>query len=671
MIKKINIEGLEQLIKEYKTKSGGMENFVFWIGAGMDCISPTNLPLGNELVKQILNFTCNNYADRILEVLNDATVAINQFIASDHATENMSTATNHTQNNQFTNIPRLETIIELILQCEHNMIPPIKSEDSFMSLITSFRAAPPNINHYILADAILKGATIITVNYTLLIQEAFQQITNGAHVLEEQQDYSKTDSEDDTKTNLVRLFQCKRKDGHGNIGGKLYHIHGALIDENLGNSLSKVKNPFINQFNDDLTKLLEGENIFLFLGYSGSDSFDVNRFFIDYAKKYGTKKSTGIYVSHEEIDTKSNGEILVCDKQRILLNAFKRKYILQAELKNIFCDIGHTPRNYEDFIWKDEIPKTGYPKEMQKILAIDICAFLGINIEKVINIKDWLPNDEEKKYYTDWYQHHPCLLMAKLQQNKKLVNFHSKYVIDYEKRSSVILNLTEEQRNNQINIYKKQLYSEHLDLLIRDALNQLTDSVFNLDFNKIFDIIKDARQEGTLFGWEVSTRLHQIVKRLMYKYLECSSDDEFSTFSVQYNSLAKSVISALKFVEETGYKYVSGMNQFHLSLRDLSILYALFKDDKDADQSVEEILNLSSYYYCEVSSMDGWIGNLLSKIFIITHELRQKKELALLDKILCLENEFIKINSILGSESDAFFAKKISSFRNKLNLNIL
>ena len=55
MIKKINIMELEQLIKEYKTKSGGMENFVFWIGAGMDCISPTNLPLGNELVKQILN----------------------------------------------------------------------------------------------------------------------------------------------------------------------------------------------------------------------------------------------------------------------------------------------------------------------------------------------------------------------------------------------------------------------------------------------------------------------------------------------------------------------------------------------------------------------------------------------------------------------------------------
>ncbi|NLZ73881.1 MAG: hypothetical protein GX905_08745 [Bacteroidales bacterium] len=643
MIVNINTNKLKLMLDDYKTKSGNMENYVFWIGAGIDCVPPTNLPLSNELVRQILNFTCSDYADKILEVLNDATVEINRFIASDYDAENMSDATQQIRTNQFSTIPRLETLIELLLRCEQHMIPKIKSEESFISLITSFREAPPNKNHYILADAILKGATIITVNYTLLIQEAFQQIAKQSYVLEEQQEYSETD--------LVRLFLCKSKNGHESTGGKLYHIHGALSGGNLGNSLTHVKKPFTSNFSQDLTKLLEGDNIFLFLGYSGSDSFDVNRFFLDYARKKKSKRSTGIYVSHGDLEIKPNKEVVVSDKQLILLNAFKKKYILQAELTDIFRDIKYVPRNQKDFNWKDRIPKIGYPRKMQKLLAIDLCAFLGINIEKIINTQDWLPKYEEKKNYTDWFKFHPCLLMAKLQQNDKLIIRYGKFITEYEKNNI--------HKHNFANRYNEQLYIEHLDSVIPNALNQLTDSIFNIDFSKIYHIIQDA-QENSLIGWEISARLHQIVKRLIYKYLECSSEDEFSNFFAQHESLANSLIDPLELIKNRGYKYVIEMNQYHLSLRDLSVLSALFKNDY---QTSKELLRLSSYYYCEVSSMDGWIGNLLTRIFIITHKLRQKKEQYLQDEIMYLESGFNIINSVLGFERHAIFAKKIENFR--------
>lgn len=645
MIRKIDTEVLEALLKKHETNAGRMDKFVFWIGAGMDCISPSNLPLGNELVKQILCFTCDEYADKILEVLKDATEEINQFMSADDVMKNAPVATQQIQGYQFANIPRLETIIEFLLRCENHMIPKVKSEDSFLSLITCFREAPPNRNHYILAEAILKGATVITVNYSLLIQEAFQQVAKGAYVLEEQKDYSKTD--------LVRLFQCNSTETCKGTGGKLYHIHGVLSDGDLGNSLSNVKNPFIGKFNQDLSKLLSGENIFLFLGYSGCDSFDVNRFFIDYARENNPKSSTGVYVSHGSIKENHNGEIQISDKQYILLSAFKDKYILQADLTEIIRETEHIPSSQADFNWKDKIPARGYPKEMQKLLAIDLCAFLGINIEKIIGTEDWLPTCEETRNYSDWYKHHPCLLMAKLQQNEELINYYGRFFVDNEEHY-----LNEQKFADKA---ERQLHREHLNSIIPNALNQLTDSIFDLDFSKICEIIIDA-QESKLIGWEISAPLHQIVKRLTYKYLECNSDDDFSNYIVQHEPLANSVINALTLVMNSGYKHVIEMNQNHLSLRDLSVLLALFKNDF---QTSKELLSLSSYYYCEVSSMDGWIGNLLTRYFLGAHELRQKKDQLMHDELVFIEESFEKINSILGFERHACFAKKISTFRHK------
>lgn len=279
-------DNLIKLIKSYDPNK-----IVFWVGAGIDNNAPTNLPLAKTLMETLLELTCGKkYSKKILEQCQSI----------------------------YNGIPRMETVISDIKLFEEELAV----DCTVVSGFESFLEAPPNNCHQILAQFLSKGANIVTLNYGNTIAKAFNmQYNNKFPIL----------PEFDNELNLY-LYSDE------NItSGKIYHPHGVANDLNtIGISLNEVKKNLSPKFKKTLINWIENGYCFIFLGYSCSDTLDINPFFKSLKTNENTD-SIGIIINYSTKDSFSNKN--ESSEMEDILTPFNQYFIFNTITSDFMQDI--------------------------------------------------------------------------------------------------------------------------------------------------------------------------------------------------------------------------------------------------------------------------------------------------------------------------------------------
>ena len=284
---------------------------IFWVGAGISKDAPTCLPDGNKLTDFYLNAMLgkkiaqkfilywNNHIPRIRDSVigNDWMIPQNEEKYKKYTDENFDEAKDR---------PRLEYVIGEFhkLDKEFQNVKFHKEENtakyqrsSCIYPLRHFANAEPNQNHYYLAEFAKVGATIITANYDLCIEKAI-----GA-------------------------------------SGTVYHYHGSAsdsgIENTLGATIETISRGVTQKFASKLLHCFaDGFNI-VFVGYSGSDFFDIQPFFESLTP--GEYSGKAIYLEHCSSAEKVSSKMKKKDKKySYLLAPFKEQIICYGKTEELF-----------------------------------------------------------------------------------------------------------------------------------------------------------------------------------------------------------------------------------------------------------------------------------------------------------------------------------------------
>jgi hypothetical protein len=193
-------------------------NVLFWSGAGLSIDDPTNGPKGNTLTERaIVEYMAPSTSSELVQPYRDLEIA--------HAEAR----------------PRLETVLEALF----NVYGPVGLSDVLSDPLN----APPNRHHRLMARHVAAGGWHVTANFDTCIERAAGPLP--ALALE-----------------------------------RVVHIHGAVEAgrsvEPLGARLRAIENGLPDAVAKQLDHVLGQEEIevVVFLGYSGSDFFDVTPYLV-------------------------------------------------------------------------------------------------------------------------------------------------------------------------------------------------------------------------------------------------------------------------------------------------------------------------------------------------------------------------------------------------------
>lgn len=525
-----------------------LKNVIFWVGCGIDSLEPTNLPLASELLEKLLLKTCGQLSFKLLNTWQTIKKEIDKL---------------NIVENEFASIPRMESIIEQFLLCEQHM----KVKHAILPVIQCFKDAPPNKNHFSLASAISCGANVVTTNYTLCIQKAFSLLNEGY-------EFNLCQHINDS---LTYIFQSNCPEA-----GAIYHIHGIATEESqIGASLGKVKNKLPQIMLDKIENWIQEKKIFIFCGYSGSDAFDVNRYFLSAENSYSG--ATGIFIRHSNVKNDEQPQKLpIREKEQILLRVFQNKFIVEANTSKLLEEfIGSKETvEFEKFCWEKKCQTAKYPSKFHKNLLIQLCSFLGINVKLIIG-EDWLPNKVEQDCYSPWYTDYPCMTMARLQEDYTLIAQFGQKLKQYENK----------------------------DIMNREmrAAYRKYDICTQQEVDRDYEFVSLAIKSNLPVDWNLSASINQHTDYIISEILLCQTRDELHFKRNCFKEMALKILETCQMIILHNYDLVIEMNQLHLALRDAAVLQSIAVSDYS---KAKKLLKQSTYYYVEVSSIDGIIGNL-------------------------------------------------------------
>ncbi len=337
------IQTKSDLIKLIKTLEP--QKIVFWIGAGVDNNWPTNLPVAKDLLEKILELTCGEeYTEKIEKQYKSV----------------------------YNGIPRMETVISEIKLFESELA----IDSTIVNGFSSFLDAPPNTCHQVLAQYLNQGSNIVSLNYGNTIAKAYNmQYSNK---------FPTKPVFDDELNLYVYKNECITK-------GKVYHLHGVADDlDTIGISLNEVKKTFSPKFKDQLTAWINNGYCFIFLGYSCSDTLDVNPFFLNLKSK---GNATGIIINHskQESFTMENQD----SKMKNILTPFSQKIIFNTVTKDFIesLKIRKCQKDDNEYDWFDNFQNCiiPYNQDLYQYISLGLINSLGLDYKKV------LPSDWYKK----------------------------------------------------------------------------------------------------------------------------------------------------------------------------------------------------------------------------------------------------------------------------------
>lgn len=361
-------EDLINLINSYAP-----EKIVFWVGAGLDCNRPTCLPRAPELLKSLLKLTCGE---------EYSTMLLNSY----------------TRANSDNSVPRMESVISEIKRFEREL----KDTATVLTGFSSFLDAPPNDCHQILAQYLKRGAQIITTNYGNAIAKAFN-LQYGKNSFPEVPKFEKD----------LGLYTYSN---FSNTSGKIYHVHGVANNlETLGISLDEVKNFLPINFRKLLIHWISNNYCFIFLGYSCSDSLDINTFFRSLGKNLMNQQSVGIIIDHSDMNFFVE---MPNQKMQTILTPFQSQNICKLNTVRFLELIklhNYLPSSslFPDFNWLDNFIEniTPYDSKLNIYITIGITKALGLKPRQILP-KRWYINNDYSLFNRTWYIDYYRMILA-------------------------------------------------------------------------------------------------------------------------------------------------------------------------------------------------------------------------------------------------------------------
>lgn len=565
MMEKFTFIDYNQFSSFMQNKDFQTNNIVFWTGAGIDCDTPTCLPLGAALTEKILSWTCGDMGAELFKKWGEICKAVNSLCWPKEKLH-------------LSSIPRLESILERVRLCEKQSSID-GSNNSVMTMISGFSDAPPNPSHYALAKAISEGASVVTTNYSLCVETAFERLTG------------KKLSPEKVDNTSVYIYSIPNE-----AVGRIIHIHGVAFDkESIGISLSSVKNELPSQVVEIIKGWLHESKTFIFAGYSASDVFDVNLLF---KRMYDAKihGRSGLFIRHSKNNTPCLRTREGLEKVKEVLLPFSYQYVLDANTAKVLESL--FPVNLtkicksKDFDWEYLGEMVNYPQKRKIDLFVDLCQFLGINTSKVL--EQPLLYSSNKEHQTEvWYSTYPKLAMAILQG--RILEAIQFAVLLMRKESSLA----------------------GIDHLLRHLLAGA--GVF-LPFPqkrlyKRVQQVYSAFDSGNAIGWDVSADINQYTDWVMQTIYLCRKESSIKAFMEDTRRLGMCMQRVCRKIIGQGYAGVIEVNQLHLAYRNAAVLLAIYGDLTSFEKSYE-LLDRSTYYYLEASSIAGLIGNLNAGLFM-------------------------------------------------------
>lgn len=208
---------------------------VLWIGDRVSRESPSNIPDRQDLFRYIIEESCGKQ------------VLANLYAWAEHYNKTLC---------------KVYKPLGILIQPELMMEELSRIHGINLTCgIGTFVEAEYNKNHYYIAQLLEAGIDIVTTNYDLCIEKAYEAFMNKEDSMKPVQ-----------MDNGVWIYECRSKKH-----GRVYHIHGSAEEPGgIGRTGTQGKEYFSQEFRDKVDKwVTDGYKIF-FLGYNCCDIADVN-----------------------------------------------------------------------------------------------------------------------------------------------------------------------------------------------------------------------------------------------------------------------------------------------------------------------------------------------------------------------------------------------------------
>lgn len=585
-----------------------MSDIVIWTGSGVDHGNPRNLPLSSEIVEFLLRFVMPECGAPFLARWKSCK---NEFEAD------------------IGFVPRMETLLGAIKTCENQLA----GEYSVMEGLRFFDDAPANTNSTILANALLQGADVVTTNYSQIIEAEAMRLSPEYRY--------KLVADETFPTYCV---STPKNAEHGSV----YHIHGVSADpQSMGITLPLISRRFAESFERKLAdRFLSPQSVFVFAGYSGSDIYDVNRFFEEFSSsKSGAKKqAVGIFLRHSQ---RSNHP---SPKEQALLGPFRTKLICTAELENFFTvpledSTSGNLRTDVSFDWEQSFRQHAiWPsdqntqKDYESLFALALSDYFGLSVS------DLLPLDFEKlkrikghlspsgQWYADYYS----LRYAGMSGNETLLRQLSPlFANDYV-----------------------------LSRILSKELGQVDDiQPLYAAPEEIAEALQRHLRNKEVIDWpDVSSPINHWSFEFLRELSCCVNRDEMQKTIHDNAGAIASVLKSADIVKRLPYDAVVELRQVATAARSAAILRALlFKTDNadtlDAD-TVKGDIRFARRLYDDISSINGLSITVLAEAIIHIFIEGDKNEAS--RKLQCAER-------VARASSDTYSLRKCAVARQLLN----
>lgn len=326
------------------------KDILFLVGAGISKSEPSNIPLGSELTRFVLEKSCGiDECTCIFDTWNKFSGVIKEY----------------NEKLKFP-IPRLETVLGCI-----NELDTLNNRRSILYGLKSLSNVPFNHNHLILSHFLKKGSNILTTNFDLGIQNAYKGTFN------------------DNLTHIpYKTFSCY----YSNNSGKIYHLHGSSKDDVslLGATVEQVKKGFNKDEKTIINELIKKSKLIVILGYSVSDSFDITPYFESLPFSMGTCCFIQHKNEHSDVEFPNNIDAFlkkanIAKKIANDTTEFLKRFEAAILKKNLFYKM-----NNNVFDWKKEFDrawKYSYSDNEKLLNLLGIRYNIGFNTKIISEIR--------------------------------------------------------------------------------------------------------------------------------------------------------------------------------------------------------------------------------------------------------------------------------------------
>ena len=448
---------MENLISMIKSIS--LDRMLFFVGSGISLESPSCLPTGNQLAQFILDIS-TNCGGTFKNIWNEVTAKIDE-------------------SSVCTNYPRLESIAACVMNTE--IYVNIHEKLNFIDGFSSFQDAPFNHNHALLAIFMHHGATIITTNFDLCIQNAYIKIFGERlqrHV--------------DNGDGGVFYYST-----YSNVG-KIIHIHGTSDSrEHIGVTLDNLMSGVVPSLNKHIEYGVNSSIHCVYMGYSFSDAFDISPFIKRLASKaLDDTKHCIILNSHNDHTITRMSKIFA---QRQIAVGSATNFLMR--LAKEFGISRSYELHQEVYNWKSEfIKKLNINTDFKQIVALNIAGQFRLDID--------------------------CILGNR---NKTLDELIAKYNVD--KRAGIAYGLYVTSKSLDCQALDKYFGDYHKRALISRKATDYNSVMENYAKKKLdYDVLEQRMIHMDKISWDTILSLSAWNHAILYKYLSVRDQSEVAKF---------------------------------------------------------------------------------------------------------------------------------------------